>query len=102
MNYYPFDSRNNLYREKIGALAEGETLRLKVLLHRDANVHEVYLKIRNDAEENFKEIRLNGSEWLEDYRFYECELNLTEGLYWYDFRYTSDYGEFFISKTESR
>ena len=101
MQYYPFNSRNNLYREKIGALAEGETLRLKVLLHRDAAVHSVYLNIKNDTEKDFKELLMTGGDWLEDYRFYECDLTLTEGLYWYCFRYTSDHGEFYISKTET-
>ncbi len=101
MNYYPFDSRNPLYRTKFGAIAEGETLRLKVLLHKDAHVHEVFLKIRNDAEENYREARMFEGEWLEDYRFYECDITLTEGLYWYSFRYTSDYGEFFVTKTET-
>ena len=98
MQYYPFDSRNSLYREKIGALAEGETLRLKVLLHRDAAVYSAFLCIRRDDEENFRELRLRRAEWLEDYCFYEGEITLTEGLYWYYFRYTSAHGDFFVSK----
>ncbi len=101
MQYYPFDSRNLLYRDKIGALAEGETLRLKVLLHNDAHVHSAYLMIREDSWEQPKELRLTPSNWLDDYRYYECDITLTEGLYWYAFRYTSDYGEFFITKTEN-
>ena len=101
MQYYPFDSRNSLYREKIGALAEGETLRLKVLLHRDAAVYSVYLRLKNDEAKEFKELLMTAGDWLEDYRFYECNLTLTEGLYWYSFRYTSDHGEFYVSKTET-
>ena len=99
MQYYPFDSRNSLYRDKLGALAEGETLRLKVLLHRDACVYSAFLCIRNDNEENFRELRLQGGEWLGDYRFYEGEITLTEGLYWYYFRYTSAHGDYFVSKS---
>ena len=101
MQYYPFDSRNSLYREKIGALAEGETLRLKVLLHNDAKVHSAYLRLRNDNSADFKELLMTAGDWVEDYRIYECSLTLTEGLYWYSFRYTSDYGEFFVTKTET-
>ena len=101
MQYYPFDSRNNLYREKIGALAEGETLRLKALLHFDAHVHNVYLCIKEDTEGEYREIPMIATDWLEGYRFYECEQSFSEGLYWYHFRYTSDYGEFFVSKTET-
>ena len=101
MQYYPFDSRNSIYRDKIGALAEGETLRLKLLLHDDAKVHSAYLRIRNDAHENTREVLMIAGEWLGDYRYYECEINLTEGLYWYSFRYTSDYGEFFVTKIDT-
>jgi len=101
MQYYPFDSRNSLYREKIGALAEGETLRLKVLLHRDAAVYSAYLMIKNDSDEQFSELLLTPTDWVEDYRVYEGSLTLTEGLYWYCFRYTSAHGEFYVSKTET-
>ena len=101
MNYYPFDSRNKLYRSKIGALAEGETLRLRVLLHKDAHVHEAFLIIRNDNESYLREVHMNGGEWLGDYRFYECDITLEKGLFWYRFRYTSDYGNFYVTKTET-
>lgn len=101
MNYYPFDSRNILYRNKIGALAEGETLRLKLLLHKDAHVKNVYLVIRKDNENEAHEVLMTAADWLEDYRFYECEINFTEGIYWYSFHYTSDYGDFYVKKTSS-
>lgn len=100
MNYYPFDSRNSLYRSKIGALAEGETLRLKLLLHKDASVHKAFLVLRDDKDNSIKEIPLSEAGWVENYKTYECELALGEGLYWYTFRYTSDYGEFVVTKTE--
>ena len=101
MQYYPFDSRNKIYREKIGAIAEGEALRLRLLLHNDAHVHEAFLILRKDEWDNPWHIKLEPREWLEDYRFYDTEISLEEGLYWYSFRYTSDYGEFFVTKTET-
>ena len=101
MQYYPFDSRNPLYKDKIGALAEGETLRLRLLLHNDAHVHEAFLRLKRDEWDGFQEIYLSPGAWVEAYRIYECEINLEEGLYWYNFRYTSDYGEFWVTKTES-
>lgn len=101
MQYYPFDSRNPIYREKIGALAEGETLRLRLLLHRDARVHNAFMQVWKDGEEAPREILMEADEWVEDYRAYKCSVSLTEGLYWYSFRYTSDYGEFSVTKTES-
>ncbi|MBQ6847463.1 MAG: glycoside hydrolase family 13 protein [Clostridia bacterium] len=99
MNYYPFDSRNSLYRNKFGSLAEGETLRLSLLLHKDACVYEAFLVIREDESEEFSELRLTAGDWLGDYQFFNGEVTLTEGLYWYSFRYTSAHGEFKVTKT---
>ncbi len=99
MNYYPFDSRDNLYRSKFGSLAEGETLRLSLLLHKDACVNEAFLQIREDSSEEYSELRLLKGDWLGDYCFYNGEITLSEGLFWYKFRYTSAYGEFFVTKT---
>ncbi len=101
MQYYPFDSRNLVYRDKIGALAEGETLKLRLLLHNDARVHNAFLSVRNDCEEAAKEIKMQYIKHIEDYACYECAINLTEGLYWYSFRYTSEYGEYFVAKTDT-
>ena len=56
MEYYPFDSRNNLYRSKLGAIAAGETLRLRVLLHFDAHCHNVNLMLKNDCDADFSYI----------------------------------------------
>ncbi len=100
MDYYPYDSRNPLYRSHLGALAEGDPLRLKVLLHRDARVHNVFLRLRRDDEPDFREIRMEPGDWLDGYRFYACDVTLTEGLYWYCFRYTSDYGEFAVTRSD--
>ena len=99
MNYYPFDSRNTLYRNKFGSIAEGETLRLRLLLHKDALVYEAFLQIREDSSDEIRELRLTPADWLEDYRFYEGDITLSDGLYWYSFRYTSAYGEFFVTRT---
>ncbi len=100
MEHYPFDSRNPLYRNKLGALAEGETLRLKLLLHNDARVHSAFLILRDDSGDTVREAKMNAGDELDGYRFYECEITLSEGLYWYQFRYTSDYGEFRVVKSD--
>ena len=99
MNYYPFDSRNSLYRNKFGSIAEGETLRLSLLLHKDALVYETYLQIREDSNEEYSYLRLTEGEWIGDYRYYNGEITLSEGLYWYRFYYTSAHGEFYVTKT---
>lgn len=99
MNYYPFDSRNNLYRNKFGSIAEGETLRLSLLLHKDACVYDAFLIIREDSESQPQEVRLERGEWIEDYQYFSGEITLTEGLYWYSFRYTSAHGDFEVKRT---
>ncbi|MBO5322178.1 MAG: glycoside hydrolase family 13 protein [Clostridia bacterium] len=99
MNYYPFDSRNCLYRNKFGSIAEGETLRLSLLLHKDACVFDAFLMIREDSESKFQELRLERGEWIDDYQFFNGQITLTEGLYWYSFRYTSAYGDFEVKRT---
>lgn len=101
MQYYPYDSRKSLYRSKIGALAEGETLRLRLLLHLDAHVHKAFLMYKLDSEHDFLEKELTPGEMLGDYKFYECDMMSGEGIFWYKFRYTSDYGEFYVTKTDS-
>ncbi len=100
MNYYPFDARNNLYRSHLGAVPAGESLRLRLLLHKDAHVHDAFLRMTNDADEITYEIALKPAEYLEEYRFYDAEIVTAEGLYWYDFRYTSDFGEYYVVRAE--
>lgn len=100
MNYYPFDSRNPIYTNNIGAIASGETLRLRLLLHKDAKCFNAFLCVDRDEGDSF-EIKLEPKEWIEDYQYFDCEINLTEGLYWYYFRYESAYGDFFVTKTET-
>ena len=101
MEYYPFDSKKQLYKSIFGAVASEEKLTLRLLLHKDAHVHEAFLILKDDTKTQDKQIKLEPKEFLEDYRFYDCELTLNEGLYWYKFRYTSDYGEFFVTKINS-
>ena len=98
MQYYPFDSRNPIYRSKIGAVASGENLKLRLLLHNDAYCTAAYLILINDFTSTTQEIPLTPAEGLENYQFWDCELTLDTGLYWYFFRYESRYGEFFVTK----
>lgn len=100
MEHYPFDSRNSLYRNKLGALAEGETLRLRLLLHKDAHVHSAFLCLKKDDEDVPREAVMRRDGELDGYDFYSCEITPCEGLYWFTFRYTSDYGEFHVTRTE--
>ena len=98
MQYYPFDSRNPLYRSHIGAVASGECLKLRLLLHKDALCSDAYLILRNDKDDSITEILLSPAEYIDEYRFWDCEIKLDTGLYWYSFRYNSAYGVFKVTK----
>ncbi|MBO7520402.1 MAG: glycoside hydrolase family 13 protein, partial [Clostridia bacterium] len=98
MQYYPYNSRQALYKEPFGAVKSGEKVTVRLLLHRDACVFSAYLRVINDFDSHVYEIELNGGDWLDDYRFYSAEITLSTGLYWYDFRYTSAHGQFFVVK----
>lgn len=98
MQYYPFDSRNPLYRSHIGAVASGQTLRLRLLLHNDALCSEAFLLLRNDKDGTVSEISLSPTDCIDQYRFWDCEISLYTGLYWYSFKYNSPYGEFRVTK----
>jgi len=100
MQYYPFNSRDILYRNKIGAAAAGETLQLRLLLHRDQKCHDAFLRYRRDDLEQTQKIKLKLKEQLEDYFVYECVITLDTGLYWYSFCFTADDGEYFVNRTE--
>ena len=100
MNYYPFDSRNSLYRSHLGAVPSGKSLKLRLLLHKDACVYNAFLRLANDSDNLIFETPMTPAEFLGDYQFYDCEIKLNEGLYWFDFYYTSAHGRFFVVKSK--
>ncbi len=97
--HYPFDSRNTLYKSKFGAVASGETLKLRLLLHADAQVNEAFINLRRDGE-NTLCIKLTPAAWYDGYRAYEYESSFETGLYFYCFSYTSNYGDFYVTADE--
>ena len=97
MQYYPFDSRKSLYKSKFSAVKSGESLTLRLLLHKDAKADEAFLLLSKDGEVEQK-ILLTQRECLEDYIFYDTEISPSGGLYWYRFFYTSPFGNYFVTK----
>ena len=95
--YFPFDSRKTLYKSKFGAVESGEVLTLRLLLHFDAKVRDAYLRYYNDSDKQIKEIQMLPTRTIHEYTVYECEISFEEGLYFYSFRYTSEFGEFFVT-----
>lgn len=99
MNYYPYSERSKLYRSVLTAVASEQPFTLRLLLHNDAHCLEAFLMIKSDGGD-FEYIKMQPSKTLEDYRFYECEIKKETGLYFYGFKYTSEYGDFYVSKAE--
>lgn len=97
--YHPFNSHDSLYKSKFGAVASGENLKLRLLLHLDAKVHEAFLVVHRDGEE-INRHKLTPKDLFDDYKAYEIDISFDEGLYFYKFCYTSDYGEFSVTKNE--
>ena len=79
-----FNSRDKFYKSKFGAVASGESLRLRLLLHFDAHVYDVFLLLRKDGCDT-QQIKLTPRDTIDEYRMYECEISLDEGLYFYRF-----------------
>ncbi len=101
MQYYPYDSQNTVYRSHIGAVVSGTTLKLRLLLHTDARVTGAYLRIRQDDSDFTDSRQMFPCSQIDDYIVYECSIQPAEGLYWYDFVYNSDYGTYFVKKTNT-
>ena len=101
MDFYPFDSRNLQYRSKIGAVAAGETLRLRLLLHFDARVTAAFLRIRLDGQDEWQQ-KMEPVGTVENFCVFETAVTLDTGLYWYSFRYESEHSEFFVAKRGSK
>ena len=78
--YYPFDSRNTLYKSKFGAVASGEKITLRLILHNDAHVNEAFLRFHRDDLPSITEIKLAEGDFIDDYRIYFCDISFETGL----------------------
>lgn len=99
MNYYPFDERKILYRSKLSAVASDESITLRLLVHNDAHCYNAFLLIKKDGEE-FEYLKMTENGAIDNYRIFERTVLKDTGLYFYAFKYESEYGDFFVSKTD--
>ncbi len=98
MPYLPYVAHDPLYRSKMTAVAEGENLRLRLLLHNDAKCTSAFLLIRSDEGEERTVDMHYTCQSDEDYGWWECEFSLVEGLYWYSFYYFGEGGRHCVTK----
>ncbi len=99
MKFIPYDSRDTLYKSPFGAVKTGEQLTVRLLLHRDALVSEVFFLLREDGG-TYSNIKMEYfGDYDENYRWYGYTFSSDKaGLYFYKFRFTSDYGEKYITR----
>lgn len=95
---YPlFDSRNELYKSTQKALAAGDVLRLRLLLHNATSAH---LNIWCDTSDYKATVPLVPQNETDGGRFFGAQISLDAGLYWYNFTFTTADGSFTVGKGE--
>ncbi len=100
MQYCPFNSRDNIYKSISGAVAAGETLQLRLLLHNALKCEQAFLRYRRDDLEDFTEIKLESEGEMGENEIFSCEISFETGLYWYAFRIITADGECFVNRSE--
>ncbi|MBO4338413.1 MAG: glycoside hydrolase family 13 protein [Clostridia bacterium] len=93
MDFCFYSSRNSFYKNKFGAVAAGESLRLCLLMPRHFCVHSASLVICKDGEYEKKLSMYWAGMNGEDCEVWDVSFTLDEaGLYWYYFEYSTDFG----------
>lgn len=95
-----FNSRDKFYKSKFGAVASEENLKLRLSLHKDAVATKAFLRVHESGKSDIAEYEMPFKETIGDYCIFEKELSFNTGLYFYSFRYLSEYGEFFVTRNE--
>ena len=95
MDVISYNSRDSFYKNKFGAVPEGEKLRFRVVLPRSFSCNSARLLVRKDDEEQFT---AHGMYWAGMYsgdgEIWDIELSFKEsGIYWYHFGFGSPWGE---------
>lgn len=98
MLHLPYVAHNPLYRSVMTAVAEGQCLRLRLLLHNDARCTEAFLSIAPDNGEAYSIPMRYVGQNDQNYGWWECEFSLEEGLYWYSFYYFGEGGRHSVTK----
>ena len=94
MHYIPFNSRNRFHKNRFGALCEGNTVCLRIILPRELRCTGAYLVIHEDSCRDWSYVPMQwesmqgaGEEW------WRVEWSAERpGLYWYHFEYDVPFG----------
>lgn len=93
-----FDSQDEMCRSALGAIKEGEYMRLRLRLPADCGAWQAFLLISLDGgETEWKPLEFEFANC--GCLYYKIDLKLKSGLYWYSFCYETDERQFYIGKT---
>jgi len=93
MDFCFYSSRNSFYKNKFGAVAAGESLRLCLLMPRSFSVHSANLVIWKDGEQADRKQMYWAGMHGDDCEIWDIYFSPEEaGLYWYFFEYSTDFG----------
>lgn len=94
MDYISFNSREYKYKYPFGAIPDGSSVTLRVLLPRAIACRGVALKIRRDDNPYFDSFNMNWDCMEGDnFEWWKLEKTIDErGLYWYHFEYYTAFG----------
>ncbi len=92
MNYLPYHSRNTLYKMPFGAVKENTSVTFRILLADSLNPQKAVMNYRADGGDTVTVTMKPDGYFEGDLRFYTITLKFKEGLYWYNFGYTDEFG----------
>lgn len=94
---YIFNSRNTDYKEKVRAVATGETVRLRLILPRSMSCSGAYLCVHKENEPDVLYSMFWAGMCGDDHEYWQLHFSAdTPGLYWYHFQLDTAWGRSFV------
>lgn len=90
----PFDSRKSYYKSPFGAVEEGTTIHLRVLIPHELRASNVELNVKYDDDYNWNFYNMFWHGFFDDEsEIWECDFTAKKvGLYWYGFKAHTNQG----------
>lgn len=102
MNFIAFNSRDEFYKSKFGAVEACEKFRLRLVLPRSFSVNAAYFMLRRDDGEFTEQSMFWAGMMGDDKEIWDIETSIPEsGLYWYHFDYDSSWGRGSVCSTQN-
>lgn len=94
----PFDSRKDYYRSPFGAVEQGTSIHLRVLIPHNLNTSNVEMCVKYDDDYNWNFYNMFWHGYFDDHtEIWECDFTADRiGLYWYSFKLNTNEGVRYI------